>query len=69
MMIALPFVLFTFLFLFYFIVSFQDKISQCSPGTHCVEQAGLKLTEIHLALPLSTGIKGVHHQAQLPLLS
>lgn len=32
-----------------------------------MEQAGLKLTEIDL--PLSAGFKGVHHQAQLEMVS
>jgi hypothetical protein len=36
-----------------------DRVSLCSPGwpeTHYVDQAGLKLTEIHLALPLECWI-------------
>ena len=42
---------------------FQDRVSLCScgyPGTHYVDQADLKLTEIHLPLaPECVGIKGV----------
>lgn len=30
------------------------------PGTHCVDQVGPSLTEIHLLCLLSSGIKGVH---------
>jgi hypothetical protein len=36
---------------------FQDKVSLCSSGclgTHCVDQAALELTEIHLPLCLSS---------------
>jgi hypothetical protein len=43
---------------------FRDRVSLCSPGcpgTHSVDQAGLELTEMHLPLPPSAGIKGVHY--------
>jgi hypothetical protein len=42
----------------------QDRVSLCSSGcsrTCSVDQAGLKLTEIHLPLPTIAGIKGLHH--------
>ena len=42
-------------------------VSLCSrglPATSSVFQAGLKLTEIHLPLLLSAGIKGVRHHCQ-----
>jgi hypothetical protein len=29
-------------------------------GSHCITLAGLELTEIHLPLPQSAGVKGVH---------
>ena len=32
-----------------------------SPESHFVDQASLKLTEFHLSLPPSTGIKGVYY--------
>jgi hypothetical protein len=61
----LLFILFTYLF--------RDRISLHSPGcpgTHSVDQAGLKLTEILLPLPPeSTGIKGKCHHAQLSFFS
>jgi hypothetical protein len=40
---------------------FWDRVSLCSPGypgTHYVDEAGLKRIEIPLPLPLSAGIKG-----------
>jgi hypothetical protein len=42
------------------VLGFRDRVSLCSsccPRTHSVDQAGLKLTEIWLLLPLSAGIK------------
>jgi hypothetical protein len=51
---------------------FWDRVSLCSsgcPGTHCGDQAGLKLKEIHLPLPSQCcGIKGVYHHTPYPLL-
>ena len=45
-------------------ICFRDKVSLCSPGcpgTHSVEQAGLKLkSSACLYLP-SAGVKGVPH--------
>jgi hypothetical protein len=49
---------------------FRDRVSLCSPGcpgTHFVDQAGLKLRNLPASascLP-SAGIEGVCHQAQL----
>ena len=47
---------------------FRDRVSQCnssgSSGIHVVDQAGLKLTEILLPLPLSAGVKSMHHHTQ-----
>ena len=47
-----------YLFIYSFIYSFltcQDRVSVCKspgyPGIHFVDQAGLKLREIHLPLP------------------
>ena len=40
----------------------QDRVSLCSfgcPRTHSEDQAGLRLTEIHLPLMPRAGIKGV----------
>ena len=51
-----------FYFVFYLVV--QERVSLCNspscPETHSVDQADLELTEIHLPLPPSAGIKGVH---------
>jgi hypothetical protein len=50
------------LFVVVVVVVFRDRISLCSPGcpgTHSVDQAGLKL-KIRLPLP-TAGIKGVGH--------
>lgn len=33
--------------------------SPCLPATHYVEQMGLKLTEVHLPLPLSAKVEGM----------
>jgi hypothetical protein len=47
---------FSFLFILFYFLVFQDRVSLCSPGcpgTHSVDQAGL-------CLP-SAGIKGVRH--------
>jgi hypothetical protein len=41
--------------LFLFCFCFSEMVF---PGTHSVNQAGLKLTKIHLPLPPSVGIKG-----------
>jgi hypothetical protein len=41
-----------------FVFVFQNRVSLCSPGcpkTHSVDQAGLKITEIHLPLPPECG--------------
>lgn len=47
----------------------QERVSLCySPGcsvTGFIDQAGLSLTEIHLHLPPSAGIKGVCHHTRL----
>jgi hypothetical protein len=45
---------------------FQDRVSLCSPGcpgTHSVDQAGLKPRDL---LPASQVIKGTHRQQQHP---
>jgi hypothetical protein len=39
--------------------------SQGCSGTCSVDQAGFKLTEIHLPLPPSAGIKGMHFSVTL----
>ena len=44
-------------------VVFQLRVSLCilvCPGTHFVDKTGLRLTEIHLPLPPSAGIKDMH---------
>lgn len=46
---------------------FWDRASLCSPGcpgTHCVNQAGLELPEIHCLCPPRAGITGVYHHTQ-----
>lgn len=35
----------------FFVCLFSEMDSLCSPRTHCVDQTGLELTEIHLRLP------------------
>ena len=54
-----------FFFFFSFVLVFQDRVSLCnSPGctgTRSVDQAGLRLTEIHLPLPLRCWDKGLRH--------
>ena len=49
--------LFCFSSVFCFVIFFRDRVSLycfgACPGTHSVDQAGLKLTEIHLPLPPS----------------
>ena len=35
-------------------------VSLYAPGTHFVDKAGLRLTEIHLPLAPSAGIKSMH---------
>jgi hypothetical protein len=61
MTFSFSFLLFCFVFFFFF---FQDRVSLCSPGcpgTHSVDQAGLKLKRSTcLCLPSSV-IKGVRH--------
>lgn len=32
-----------------------------SPGTHCIDQAGLELSDPPTDCLLSAGIKGIHH--------
>ena len=42
---------------------FQPRVSLCilvCPGTHFVDKTGLRLTEIHLPLAPSAGIKSMH---------
>jgi hypothetical protein len=55
------------LFCFFFLVFFEILVSLCSPGcpgTHFIDQAGLKLTQKSACLSLpSAGIKGVCHHA------
>ena len=55
-------------FSFFFFVVFRDRVSLCSsgcPGTHLVDQAGLKLRNLPASVCLpSAGIKGVHHHAR-----
>ena len=44
-------------------VVFQPRVSLCilvCPGTHFVDKTGLRLTEIHLPLAPSAGIKSMH---------
>jgi hypothetical protein len=56
-----------FFFSFFFFLVFRDRVSLCSPGcpgTHSVDQAGLKLRNLPLCLP-SAGIKGMRHYAWL----
>jgi hypothetical protein len=56
-----------FSFLFFFFLVFQDRVSLYSlgcPGTHFVDEAGLKLRNP----PASAGIKGVRHYARLCFL-
>jgi hypothetical protein len=43
---------------------FQCNNSFGSPGTYSVNQAGLKLTEIHLPLPPECWVKGICPDAQ-----
>jgi hypothetical protein len=55
---------------FFCLFDFQDRVSlynspDCS-GTYSVDQAGLKLTEIHLPPSPSARIKGVTYLAWLP---
>ena len=50
--------------LFFFLV-FQDWVSLYSlgcPGTHSVDQAGLKLRNLPVSASQVAGIKGMHHQ-------
>jgi hypothetical protein len=50
----------------------QDRVSLCSPGcpgTHFVDQAGLKLRNLPASASQSAGIKGMRHHAQLHLCS
>jgi hypothetical protein len=35
----------SFNFLFCLVFVFQDRVSLCGPGCHCVDQAGLKLRD------------------------
>ena len=52
---------FCFVYLFWFFkTGFLCSFRAC-PGTHSIDQAGLELTEICLALPPECWIKGVHH--------
>ena len=48
------------LFVLFFETGFLCSFGACL-GTRSVDQAGLELTEIHVPLPLSAGIKGVQH--------
>ena len=62
---------FLFVCLFVCLLLFWDRVTLCSPwcpGTHSVDQAGLKL-EIRLSLLPSAGIKGMRHHARLPTIS
>lgn len=51
------------IFLFWFGLGFLPLHGPGYPETRDVDQANLKLTEIHLLLP-QCWIKGVHHHAQ-----
>lgn len=53
--------------LLFVIYLFRGRVSLCSPGcsgTPYVDQVGCKLIKLCLPLPLSAGVKGVHHHAQ-----
>lgn len=63
---------FVLVFAILFLLSFQDSVFLCSfdyPGTHSVEQGGLKLIEIHMLLSPGAGIKGVCHDLLVPFPS
>jgi hypothetical protein len=52
----------------FFVCLFRDRASQCSlgcPGTHFVDQAGLKLRNPPASASPSAGIKGMGHYARL----
>jgi hypothetical protein len=61
--LTLAFVEFLFIYLFLnfiFILVFQDRVSQCSPGcpgTHSVDQAGLKLRYLPASSSQVLGLK------------
>jgi hypothetical protein len=57
---------FGFVFCLFIFLFFRDRVSLCSPGcpgTHSVDQAGLKLRNP----PACAGIKGVRHHCPQPL--
>ena len=56
-------------FFFFLFLVFWDSFSLCNPGTHCVDQDGLELTEIHLPLPPEFWeVLGLKSYATMPTL-
>jgi hypothetical protein len=63
------FLFFLFLFLFLFVclfVCFRDRVSLYSPGTHFVDQAGLKLRNPPASASQVLGLKACATTARLP---
>jgi hypothetical protein len=59
-----------FIFLFYFILVFRDRVSLCSPGcpgTHSVDQAGLQLRNLPASASQVLGLKARLTTALLPV--
>jgi hypothetical protein len=61
-------ILFIYLFIYLFIEFFRDRVSLCSPGcpgTHSVDQAGLKLRNPPASASQVLGLKAYATTAQL----
>jgi hypothetical protein len=61
---CVPRLFYLFIYLKIYLKVFQDRVSLCipgCPGTHSVDQAGLKLRNPPACASPSAGIKGMHH--------